>query len=187
MTPFPHWKVRSLCANFDGIAQRKPVTRKVRISWGRCMMDVTRWMITELVQQDLLPSQDLPSWKYARIRIANGIEKVSRRHNALWQRRAELCASSINGRTLERRNGLERLFRFRAYFEASRLQAFGTQAKVRKVLPTRNWDQSLRRNRKTLSGPPKVRQFPEWHLAFTRTSRDGMRTPERWNTRIRRH
>jgi hypothetical protein len=153
------------------IAQRKPVTRKVRISWGRCMMDVTRWMITELVQQDLLPSQDLPSWKYARIRIANGIEKVSRRHNALWQRRAELCASSINGRTLERRNGLERLFRFRAYFEASRLQAFGTQAKVRKVLPQELGPESKTQSQDSVrpaQGPAISRVAPCLHAHISR-------------------
>lgn len=184
MTPFPHWKVRSLCANFDGKAQRKSVRRNARISWGRCVMDATRWMITELIQRDLMPSEDLPDWKYARIRIAGAIEKVSRHHHAKWQRAAELNASMIRKRALEGRIHRNGLFRFRAYFEASRLQAFGIKSHIRNVRST-SWDQSLRRNRKALHGGHKIRRFQEWHLAFTRTARDGMRTPASWDIRIR--
>lgn len=184
MTPFPHWKVRSLCANFDGLTQRKPVIRRPRISWGRCMMDATRWMITELIQRELMPSQDLPDWKFARIKITGAIEKVSRHHDAMWRRAAELCVLGIRNRASQERIDLHGLFRFRAYVEASRLQSFACKARMPKVSRT-NWDQNLRRNRKALCGAPTTRNFPEWHLAFTRTSRAGMRTPASWDIRIR--
>lgn len=184
MIPFPHWKVRSLCGNLDQVAQRMPVIRGPRISWGRCMMYATRWMITELIQRERMPPEDLRDWKFARIKIAGALEKVSRRHNAKWRRAAELCALGIRDHASEARTRRIGLFRFRAYFETSRLQAFGSHTHTQKVRST-SWDQNLRRNRKALSGSRTIRQFQEWHLAFTRASRDGMRTPASWDIRIR--
>lgn len=184
MKPFPQWKVRSLCANFDGVVQRRRVLRRHRISWGRCVMDATRWMITELIQRELVPSEDLPDWKFARIKITGAIEKVSRHRDAMWQRTAELGVLAMRTRASQERIDRRGLFRFRAYFEASRLQSFACKGRIENFRHT-NWDQSLRRNRKALGGPATIRNFPEWHLAFTRTSRDGMRTPASWDIRLR--
>jgi len=161
-----HWKVRSVCGNFEALASRAilPGAPILPLSWSESAIRACKVMIT--IVKAPVPQHEAPAWKYSRIQCAKDLERKATKASTDWNRAA--CISLRVPKTVSR------LYRMRAYLETSRLNARLSSQETESERVLTFGDAAHREYARLLvkRGLEGRRQFSSWDLCLSMICRE---------------